>query len=494
MKTFQLKLAFLCIVLLFSAATVLAGEPRQIILTWEDDPMTTMTITWRTEHKGDSVVRFAPAEEGLEQDWKQEEARTFTFDETEAWLHTAKLAGLKPGTEYKAVVVTAGVASEEFSFRTAPAESREVFFVAGGDSRTNRELRREINARVAAEDPDFVMFDGDFVEAPLSDEEWDDWFDDWHELMVTEDNRRIPLIPAVGNHEVKGDFGKEKEDAPFYYHRFKLPEPQKYYAVEYGPDLVLLTLDSGHTCDIDGEQLVWLEETLKKYEGRYIIVQYHVPAWPSGVREFFGRLSQEIREHWVPLFEKYGVMLAMESHEHTYKRTPPLLLYHRDEDEAELIKDATNKARRSYDRNKDYSLEANPEMQKLAAGEWEELGYASHFEALQELCLHMALYGIQLRKVSVDDVYGLVNNTPLYRDYWGRICEENGVVYIGDGGWGAPLRTAKNVDAYWWLEETKSLNHYFKITLRPEAKELEIIPVFFRAGGWEEGEPILLSK
>src|SRR5690554_629832 len=494
MKIFQLKLVVLCIVVLFSAATALAGEPRQIILTWEDDPMTTMTITWRTEHKGDSVVRFSPVEERLEQEWKQVEARTFTFDETKAWIHTAKLTGLNPGAEYTAVVVTAGVAAEEFSFRTAPAESREVVFVAGGDSRTNRELRREINAGAAGEDPDFVMFNGDLVEGPLSEEEWDDWFDDWHDLMITEDQRRIPLLPAMGNHEVEGFFDGEKKDAPFYYHRFMLPEPEKYYAVEFGPDLVLLTLDSGHTSDIDGEQLVWLKETLKQYEDRYLIVQYHVPAWPSGLGEFFGRLSREIRKHWVPLFEEYGVRLAIAAHEHTYKRTPPLLLHHRDEDERELIKDAVNRATRSFDRNKDYSPEANPELQKLAAGEWEEAGYDSHFEALQDLCLQMALYGVQLRKFSVNDVYELVNNTALYRDYWGRICEENGVVYMGDGGWGAPLRQEKNADAYWWLEETTSLNHYFKVILQPEEEKLEVIPVFFHGDKWEEGDAILLSS
>src|SRR5690554_7412140 len=98
MKIFQLKLVVLCIVVLFSTATALAGEPRQIILTWEDDPMTTMTITWRTEHKGDSVVRFSPVEERLEQEWKQVEARTFTFDETKAWIHTAKLTGDRKST------------------------------------------------------------------------------------------------------------------------------------------------------------------------------------------------------------------------------------------------------------------------------------------------------------------------------------------------------------------------------------------------------------
>jgi hypothetical protein len=48
-----------------------------------------------------------------------------------------------------------------------------------------------------------------------------------------------------------------------------------------------------------------------------------VPAYPS-VRKDEGT-TLEIRQHWVPLFEKAGVSAAFEHHDHAYKRTHPLL-------------------------------------------------------------------------------------------------------------------------------------------------------------------------
>jgi hypothetical protein len=37
-----------------------------------------------------------------------------------------------------------------------------------------------------------------------------------------------------------------------------------------------------------------------------------------------GQTHSRIREHWVPLFEKYGVKMAFENHDHVYKRTYPI--------------------------------------------------------------------------------------------------------------------------------------------------------------------------
>jgi len=54
---------------------------------------------------------------------------------------------------------------------------------------------------------------------------------------------------------------------------------------------------------------------------------YHIPGYPSA-RPFDtgenGHISTAIREHWSPLFEKYGVKIAFENHEHTFKRTHPI--------------------------------------------------------------------------------------------------------------------------------------------------------------------------
>jgi hypothetical protein len=48
---------------------------------------------------------------------------------------------------------------------------------------------------------------------------------------------------------------------------------------------------------------------------------YHVSAYPS-VRRFTSARSRAIRESWTPLFDRYGVDVAFEHHDHAYKRTP----------------------------------------------------------------------------------------------------------------------------------------------------------------------------
>ncbi len=60
-----------------------------------------------------------------------------------------------------------------------------------------------------------------------------------------------------------------------------------------------------------------------------MFVVNHVPAYPS-FRSMAGKdgkagTGEGNRKHWVPLFEKYRVPVVLEHHDHTFKRTKPLL-------------------------------------------------------------------------------------------------------------------------------------------------------------------------
>jgi acid phosphatase type 7 len=395
------KVAFLVFISLALFNPVIAEQPRQIILTWQNSPQTTMTVTWRTDIKGmQTYVRYHSLEE-TDTEMRRVYARSFTFRETRAWIHTAELNGLSPSTEYQVYIYHDEDVAEPFIIRTAPDDTRDIVFLVGGDSRTNRNERRAINRLAAAQNPDFVIFSGDMIENPLSEQDWDDWFDDWHELMITSDGRRIPVIPAIGNHEVADGYSGTKTDAPFYYNRFIVPGNQKYYALYYGPLLSIITLDSGHTSQVTGEQTEWLEKTLQKhYHIPWKIVQYHVAAFPSA-RDFNLRLQQLIRDTWVPLFERYNVDLVCEAHDHAYKRTEPI------------------------------------------------------------------------------------------RD--GRIDREHGIVYVGDGAWGAPLRRVIDPNEHWWLAEAASVHHFFKFTLSDEGTSLYGEPIFYNQRG-AGGTPFTLTK
>lgn len=389
----------------------LAGPPRQIILTWEDSPETSITVSWRTDGPArESFISYAPVISGTDipQD-KQRVAATQThLAGSTAWIHKATITGLRPGQEYAATVTADCYTSEPFRFKTLPGPGEELLFLAGGDSRSDREVRRAINKLACTHEPAFVLFNGDLIENAQDEAEWDAWFDDWTELMRTPAGRLIPVIPAVGNHEVEisappAGNSDARERAPVYYHRFPLPGEECYYALYLGKDLLLVTLDSGHTSGVTDPQLAWLEKTLQSAAGcRWIIVQYHVPAFPS-VREFHAEIPALIRKHWVPLFERYGVDLVIEAHDHAYKRTEPIRA--------------------------------------------------------------------------------------------GRVDVENGIVYIGDGGWGAPLRIPRVATQHWWLAEARKTYHYWVLTLSPDRSTLTVRPVFCsRSGEAEEGHAFTVNN
>jgi acid phosphatase type 7 len=377
--------------------------PRQVVLTWQQDPSSTMTITWRTDEPEENpYLRFADDPEARDRRWTSVKASSFTFDETKAWLHTVELTELVPDQEYW-VIIENPFFPEKFSFRTLPTQSgnRDIIFLAGGDARSRRDVRREMHELAVAQNPDFIIFAGDYVSGPLSEREWDEWFDDWHELMITDEGRRIPIIPAIGNHEVHGGFFQTPDKAPYFYQRFITPQPRNYYALELTSDLVIITLDSDHTMSVP-QQAPWLENTLRENrEKRWKLVQYHVAAWPS-VRSLSDSIPRMIREHWVPLFEKYNVNLVIEAHDHAFKRTVPIRDNQRD--------------------------------------------------------------------------------------------DEHGIVYIGDGGWGAPTRPTRDPAKHWWLEDAFAADHFWKLTLSKDALHLKVEPVFRPPSrafilGAEEEEP-----
>ena len=51
----------------------------------------------------------------------------------------------------------------------------------------------------------------------------------------------------------------------------------------------------------------------------------HVPAYSSLRKVGKENEGEGNRKHWVPLFQKYRVPVVLEHHDHTFKRTRPLL-------------------------------------------------------------------------------------------------------------------------------------------------------------------------
>ncbi len=231
------------------------------------------------------------------------------------YYHHCRLEGLKPSTTYYLVASSDDQVSQEHHFTTAPAEDVPFRILFGGDSRTDVRTRRRMNefmSDLALKDPQILALahGGDYVTNGKNLDQWIVWLSD-HELTITKKGRILPVIPARGNHESSGEI---------YDQVFASPGGglgKNYFATMLGPQAVLVTLNS--ETKLDGEQRSFLEAELRKAAGlRWRVVQYHEPAY--GAVKGMGKA----KEHWVPLFEKYGVALACEADGHCIKRTVPI--------------------------------------------------------------------------------------------------------------------------------------------------------------------------
>jgi len=366
-----------------------AFSPDTIFLTWHTDPTTTCVVHWigseweylvkelqyaeltseyekardRENKLKAAVASVKSAEEVIpipvtpkQDEPKKEETKKLDpskllnwqrapvvvkpFQETDLKVFRVEISKLKPGTDY---VFKMGSGGTEYRFRTMPAKATDTFqFISGGDCGVNDHALAN-NRLAAKQDPYFVLIMGDLgYDNGRSARTAINFIKNYSSTMKDTKGRLIPLVAGIGNHEVNGGYGKSRKDSPFFLSLFDgLYKDTTYATLDFGDYLSLVLLDSGHIAGISGEQTDWLGKQLAARQDRtHLFVANHVPAYPS-VRdpeikkpegtvakdakpEKFGT-GEEQRINWVPLFEKYAVDIVLEHHDHTFKRTHPLL-------------------------------------------------------------------------------------------------------------------------------------------------------------------------
>jgi hypothetical protein len=303
-----------------------AAPTETLLLTWRQDPTTTMVIQWLGPNTGD-VPSVEFAEYGKSAEWRKQTPKTKPYPLTELKVYRTELTKLKPGTEYQ---FRLGADKTIHRFRTMPAKATDTFsFISGGDCGTNAHALAN-NRLAARQNPMFTFIGGDLGYDNGRDAKTSvDFVRNYTREMIDAEGRRIPLVVCLGNHEVDGGYGRPRENAPFFFALHDgLYDERSYGTLDFGDYLSLVLLDSGHISDIDGEQTSWLEDTLReRVERPHLVSAYHVPSYPS-YRPMDGLLGTGTgalsRKHWVPLFEKYNVDFVLEHHDHTFKRTHPL--------------------------------------------------------------------------------------------------------------------------------------------------------------------------
>ena len=321
----------LCLLIFCAAtlwgATAWAQAPDHWRVVWHERPATEAVVSWTTfgpgathrvhydtQSHGGAMGAYAQTLEasahGLYEDPSDVEDAS-----SAAHYHHASLQGLEPSTTYYFVIESDGELTREFHFTTAATDDRPVKMLYGGDSRSDRPERQQMDERIsalAAQDDAIlgIIHGGDYVSNGHDWQQWLEWLDD-HERTVTPEGRILPIVPARGNHEY---------DGVIYNRVFGFPgggNEKNYFATSFNAYSALLTLDTN--APTTGAQLDWLEGALIDAQSmRWITVNYHIPAYPAV------KIPGPSRLNWVPLFERYNVDMVFESDGHALKRTVPI--------------------------------------------------------------------------------------------------------------------------------------------------------------------------
>jgi len=330
--------------LLVLGATTLASsnpaedEPIYVYLTWTSDPAHTINVNWRTDENYIGEVRHdIESRNGAPEAYSSTTGGTggVTTSKFEGYIHHVELTELEPDTPYYFICGNPGHGwSEELSFRTAPVEGKNIRFVVGGDSRWDARYsypqwpsaRDNISELMASYNPDFVIFIGDYIWSGQEQNEpdtWDNWLGAMFEYWRTDDDRLIPMIPVIGNHEVTYPEPFEYDpmvDASNYYMLFVPPGNKAYYSLNWGPDLHITILDSeilDPRSDSWGAQMEWLKQDLNEhYSYLWKLAADHRPVLDD--TNFLNR--------WTPEFDTYHLDLVFSGHEHYYERSHPINL------------------------------------------------------------------------------------------------------------------------------------------------------------------------
>ena len=262
-------------------------------------------------------------------EWRSAAVKSLPFAASRHRVRSAALEGLAPGTEIELQLAGKdGTVSKMFSFRTAPGGDAPVRFVTGGDLYHSRAPMDAMNRRAGLEDPQFALLGGDLAYTNNANpERWFDFVDSWVDKARAPDGRLVPMVVAIGNHEVtNGAFRPLDAPGPtaatefmslFHMRREGLAND----TFDVGKNLSFVLLDSGHAGTI-ASQTDWLASVLEERRGvKGLFVCYHRPAWGCGAKED----SVDIQKEWCPLFEKFNVDAVFENDHHTFSRSLPLI-------------------------------------------------------------------------------------------------------------------------------------------------------------------------
>ena len=298
-----------------------------------------VTIVWLSDKPSVGWVELAP-DDGSNF-YATERPRFFDAKngvKNTSTIHTVKLKGLNPGTNYRYRVFAQEVLShtghkivygdyaatnvyskKPLVFRTSDPANQTISFAMVNDIHGNNGLLESLVSKCDLKKTDFFIFNGDMVSVFNEENHiFNGFMDKATALFASE----IPMYYTRGNHETRGAFATE-------FQRYFSPKEENiYYTFRQGP-VCFVILDTGEDkpdSDIEyagitvydeyrSEQAEWLRQVLNSKEYKdapFKVIVAHIP--PIG--GWHGNL--EVENKFMPLLREAKPDLMLCGHLHRF--------------------------------------------------------------------------------------------------------------------------------------------------------------------------------
>ena len=337
-KTIRLKqIAALSLLTALFAVPAFAAEGEEpVLLSWTGDCETTMTFSWQSESRADAAVQVVPEYQYQASGFAgalefPAAVKDVSLDGSGAWRCQAAASGLEPDTVYVYRVGSQDAWSEPGSFTTRAAGSASLTFAYLGDAQTANDTAADYAVwgdwieTIYQRSPElaFAVLGGDNVNSGISLDEF---------RLFTQNAGRVfssvPLFSAIGNHESNFIGGK----AELFLDWFAFPEngPEGFEEEFYSFDAANCHVLVLNSWIFSGEQPLagedyqrvndWIAADLASSTADWQVVITHVPVY----QVHSDTTAAKVKENWAPIFERYGVDLVFEGHQHVYSRSYPM--------------------------------------------------------------------------------------------------------------------------------------------------------------------------
>ena len=269
---------------------------------------TSVTVMWHTSLQASSVVRYGSTDACMQ-----------TIEGNASVIHEVVLEGLEPETQYFYRVESrtpsgTSYLSEPATFKTAVKKETPYAFAVISDTQGNPKVSKQIAKLAWGQRPSFLLHPGDLVSTGKNREHWLKHFFPGMRPLIN----HVPFYPVLGNHE---------QNAKHYYDYVCLPDPEYYYAFDFG-NARFFMVDTNQKVNAGSVQFKWLEKELAASKAKWKFVCHHHPPYSSDENDYGnlwksnqGRHGDLRARELVPLYEKHGVDLVWNGHIHSYERT-----------------------------------------------------------------------------------------------------------------------------------------------------------------------------